>query len=323
MKKTIVTLLIALVGALAVSCAVDPPSEQNPEDKRIVFGFSQIGAESAWRVGNTRDIKRAAQDADVQLMYYEAEQKQENQIKDIRSLIAYQVDVIAFSPIVLTGWDNVLDEARLAGIPVLVVDRKIKSDPSLYAGFIGTDSYSEGVKAAEFLLEATRYRVDDIRIMELQGTVGSSVAVERSRGFYETLEPHANYEIFYSKSGDFLRSKGREIMENALKSNIKPDVLYSHNDAMTLGAIDAMNESGVRPGKDITIISIDGEQAAIDKLKQGEINCVIECNPYQGDMIMELVKKLYDGEEIPEQTYVDERVFTRDTDFEALGERGY
>ncbi|MDR2029142.1 MAG: ABC transporter substrate-binding protein [Treponema sp.] len=297
------------------------------EDQGIILGFSQIGAESAWRNCNTRSVQEAAAEAGIQLLFSNAEQKQENQIRAIRSFIAYQVDVIAFVPIIADGWDNVLQEAKDAGIPVLVTDRKINiQDESLYAGFIGTDSLWEGREAAKFLVKKFRGRpasAAPIRIVELSGTVGSSPATGRAQGFRETLEPYPRFQIVYSESGDFLRSKGYELMRAILRTQPEIDVIFSHNDGMTLGALDAIREKGLNPGTDIVIVTIDAEQAAIDALIRGEVNCVVECNPKQGPDIMRLARQLARGEPISRLLYVDEEVFHEGEDLSALAPRGY
>ena len=304
--------------------------KDGPKAEGFILGFSQIGAESAWRNCNTRSVQEAAAAAGVQLLFFNAEQKQENQIKAIRSFIAYQVDVIAFVPIVYTGWEHVLEEAREAEIPVLICDREINiSDESLYAGYIGTNSVQEGQSAAEFLLR--KFTPDDsdeppetrpVRIVELSGTEGSSVAIKRAQGFREIIAGHP-FEIIYSVSGDFLRSKGYELMCTILDTLDDIDVLYSHNDGMTLGAIDAMKERDIQPGIDIVIVTIDAEQAAIDALKRGEINCVVECNPKQGPDIIRLAGYLARRESIPRIVYMNEEVFFEGGDLSGLPPRGY
>jgi simple sugar transport system substrate-binding protein len=302
-------------------------SSEAEADQGIILGFSQIGAESAWRHRNTRSVQEAAAGAGIQLLFSNAEQKQENQIKAIRSFIAYQVDVIAFVPIVADGWDNVLQEAKDAGIPVLVADRKINvRDESLYKGFIGTDSLEEGRNAGRFLLKKFRNRLnraEPIRIVELSGTVGSSVATGRAQGFREALAPYPQFRIVFSESGDFLRSKGYELMRAVLDAHKDIDAIFSHNDSMTLGIIDAMKERGLKPGSDIVIVTIDAEQAAIDALIRGELNCVIECNPKQGPGIIELALALARGEKIDRFIHVEERVFYEGDDLSDLEPRGY
>jgi simple sugar transport system substrate-binding protein len=326
-KTKIPFFVLILCILAAASCRKTEKVSRQAEDQGIILGFSQIGAESAWRNCNTRSVQEAAAEAGIQLLFSNAEQKQENQIKAIRSFIAYQVDVIAFVPIIADGWDNVLQEAKDAGIPVLVTDRKINiQDESLYAGFIGTDSLWEGREAAKFLLKKFKNRpasAPPIRIVELSGTVGSSPATGRARGFREVLEPYPQFQIVYSESGDFLRSKGYELMQAILRTRPGIDVIFSHNDGMTLGALDAIRERGLKPGTDIVIVTIDAEQAAIDALDRGEVNCVVECNPKQGPYIMRLAKQLARGDPIARLLHVDEAVFYEGEDLSALPPRGY
>jgi simple sugar transport system substrate-binding protein len=320
-------LCLGIMAFLPASCNKDENSKPDAEAKGIILGFSQIGAESAWRTANTRSVQEAAVEAGTQLLFSNAEQKQENQIKAIRSFIAYQVDVIAFTPIVYNGWENVLEEARDAKIPVLVCDRKISiHDESLYAGYIGADMIQEGREAAEFLLKKFANQnatVKPIRIIELSGTEGSSAAIDRAKGFREVLEGNTEFEIIYSTSGDFLRSKGYELMSTLPIDFREIDVLFSHNDSMTLGALDAMKEKDINPGKDIVIVTIDAQQAAIDALKRGEVNCVVECNPKQGPDVMRLAGYLARGETIPRITNMTERVFYEWDDLSELPPRGY
>lgn len=329
MKRRGMAAVLALC-LLLTGCGARRPtedaSEEAAQDQSILLGFSQLGWESAWRLANSESIKEAAERAGVSLMYENAEQKQDRQIKAIRSFIAYQVDVIAFSPIVETGWDNVLQEAKDAGIPVLTTDRMVETgDESLYAGFIGSDFYTEGLHAGEFLIEkARRENLGELNIVELSGTLDSTPMLQRAEGFRDAIAGQQNLHLIDSMSGDFLRPKGKECMKVLLEKYERIDVLYSHNDAMTLGAIAALEEAGLKPGEDVIIITVDGEQAAIDLLKEGKINCVIECKPQIGDVVMELAQKLAAGEEIPRCTYSEEQVFTEyDADLDSIPPRGY
>lgn len=337
-SSILITLSVSvLCVALCVSCAAKKTTGGAiARHDDIILGFSQIGAESAWRNCNTKSIEEAAAGSGIQLLFENAEQKQENQIKAIRSFIAYKVDVIAFVPIVADGWDNVLREAKDAGIPVLVTDRKIStSEEGLYAGFIGTDSEQEGREAAEFLVRkffgkgenfplAVKKHAGPIRVVELSGTEGSSPALGRAKGFREVMAKHPEFEIVHSESGDFLRSKGYEIMRSVLETTPSIDAVFSHNDGMTLGLLDAMNELGIKPGKDIVIVTVDAEQAAIDALKAGRLNCVVECQAKTGPAVMDLARKLAKGEKIPRLLHVEERVFTEgDPDLDSLPPRGY
>ena len=327
--------LCLAVLCLSLSGCRKADEEKNAETGGFILGFSQIGAESAWRNHNTRSVQEAAAAAGVQLLFFNAEQKQENQIKAIRSFIAYQVDVIAFVPIVSDGWEHVLEEAHDAGIPVLICDREINiHDESLYSGYIGTNAFQQGRSSAEFLLRKFASGEDStgnrpVRIVELSGTEGSSVAIKRALGFREVLAEHhaenasPGFEIIYSESGDFLRSKGYELMRSILDTIDEFDVFFSHNDSMTLGAIDAMKERGIQPGVDIVIVTIDAEQAAIEALRRGEVNCVVECNPKLGPDILRLAAHLARGESIPRITFMNEEVFSEDDNLSRILPRGY
>ena len=321
MRKILAVFLLLSVFFMPAGCS---PAMEEAAQSPVLLGFAQLGSESAWRIGNSQSIKDAAQKAGVQLMFENAEQSQEKQIKALRSFIAYQVDVIAFSPIVEDGWDNVLREAKEAGIPVLLVDRVVKTDDeSLYVGFIGSDFYEEG-RSAGLFLQKKAADMDHVRIVEIAGTEDSSPMRQRGRGFRDVLGTDPKYEILESVSGDFLLSKGRECMEYLLTKYKDIDVLYSHNDSMTLGALETIEAAGLVPGKDIIIITVDGEQKAIDLLKEGKINCVVECTPMLGDMVMELAKKLAAGQAINPVNYSSETVFTEfDKNLDSLPERGY
>lgn len=322
--------LIFLIFSMCACTKARPQLGTQPEqdsERKIIVGFSQIGAESAWRGYNTKSMQSAAQNAGIQLVYANAEQKQENQIKALRSFIAYQVDAIVFVPIVQNGWDNVLKEAKDANIPVLVIDRKLScSDSSLFAGFVGTDSYAEGRKAANFLVE--KFGTEKtVNIAEMRGTDGSSVSEGRYAGFREIIDQYPNFKIVASENGEFLISRGREVMNQFLDESIskgyKIDAIFSHNDSMTLGALEILEKRGIKPGKDVVIVSIDAEQAAIDALKSGKINCDVECNPDFGEEVIRLVKEVLQGNEIPKFTHVNETFFTENDDFDSIKPRGY
>ena len=320
-----IVLIVLICSALLTACTKTEQSAEQANDAGVLLGFSQLGSESGWRLGNTKDVQDAAERAGVQLMFENAEQKQENQIKAIRKFIAYQVDVIAFAPIVEDGWDNVLEEAKAAGIPVLISDRRINTeDETLYAGFIGSDFEEEGLSAGRYLLRKMEGVDGPVSIVEISGTIDSTPMRQRASGFRSMIGDDDRFVIVESISGDFLRSKGKECMQGLLKRYDDIDVLYSHNDAMTFGAIEAIEEAGLVPGEDIVIITVDGEQEAIDLLREGKINCVVECTPLIGDIIMELAEKLAAGETIPRDTYSVERSFSEfDDDLDSLAPRGY
>ena len=309
-KIGMIVLVLILLGTLT-GCAGKTAEVETPS---IVGGFSQLGAESSWRIANTASVEAAAKRRGFGLMTQNANQKQEKQIDAIRSFIAYQVDVIVFSPIVETGWENVLQEARQAGIPVILVDRMIETrDADLYTAYVGADFYAEGVRAGEYLIrKADAEQRTRVRIAEISGTPDSTPMRDRQRGFRDAIAGDARFEIVDSLSGDFLRSKGEECMMKLLERYGRDgiDVVYSHNDSMTLGALDVLEREGIRPARDIMLITVDGEKEAVDALKAGKINCVVQCTPDLGENVMQLVQDLKDGREIPRITHPTEGAFT-------------
>ncbi|MFF7588017.1 ABC transporter substrate-binding protein [Kitasatospora purpeofusca] len=293
-------------------------------DHKLVVGFSQVGAESGWRTANTKSVQESAKKAGIELKFSDAQQKQENQIKAIRSFIQQKVDVIAFSPVVESGWDTVLKEAKDARIPVILTDRAVDSkDDSLYASFLGSDFVEEGRKAGEWLVKEYQGRSDEVNIVELQGTTGSAPANDRRSGFGDVIKADAKFKVAASQTGDFTRAKGKEVMQAFLKAQSKIDVLYAHNDDMALGAIQAIEEAGKKPGTDIKIISVDGVKDAFTAMSQGKINVDVECNPLLGDQLMDLVKKVKAGEQVPKRIKTEEGVFTQDQAAAALPTRQY
>ncbi|MCL2661967.1 MAG: ABC transporter substrate-binding protein [Oscillospiraceae bacterium] len=327
-KASIPILLFISLSLVLSACAGGGGSggySDNEDERIIVLGFSQLGDESEWRTASTNDIKRAAASAGVQLMFDNAQQQQFNQIKAIRSFILKGVDVIAFCPIVEEGWDNVLEEARAANIPVIVVDREIKTErDDLYTAFIGSDFHREGVKAGEWMVERFADVEGPVRIAEISGTPDSSPTIGRYYGLREVLADNEKFEIVISVSGDFMRSKGRECMEQILLETPDIDILFAHNDDMALGAIEIMEEHGIIPGQDIVIVSVDAQPSGIEALIQGKINCLIECSPYVGDDLMALVFKIVYGLPFPENTFTETRVFTDQDDISTLPTRpGY
>ena len=322
--KRIYAASVLTVFCLVLLCACQArPKNTEPA---LVLGFSQLGSESSFRIGNTRNIEEEAKNYGVSLMMDDANQKQENQINAIRRFIAYRVDVIAFSPIVEEGWDNVLTEARKAGIPVILVDRTIQTvDHELYVSQIGADFYREGVMAAEYLLKkADDIGRDHLRIVEITGTENSTPMKQRHEGFMDTIAGDDRMEILESVNGDFLRSRGAECMRYLLdKYGQSIDVVFSHNDEMTVGALPEIRQAGFVPGRDMIIISIDGGQEAIDILKEGEINCIVECTPMLGSILMETALALKEGQEIDRVIHPEERSFSDYDDLSALPPRGY
>ncbi len=292
----------------------EPPGEPNPT-KPIMLGFSQLGSESTWREANTASIKEAAEEAGITLLMTNAEQDQNKQFEAIRSFIRRDVDMIAIAPVVQTGWEAILEETREAGIPVIILDRSVNvEDSSLYVTFIGSDFYEEGVKAAKYMMDRMRHHSGIIQIAELQGTVGSTPSIDRGLGFRKTIEANGNFQITQTKPADFTQNGGREVMREFLQQPQEkwPQVLFSHNDDMAIGAVEAIKEAGLKPGSDIIIISVDGTRRAFEQMVDGNINAVVECNPLLGPLLMQAVKEIMAGRTLPKRMVTPEDIFTQE-----------
>ena len=278
---------------------------------KIVLGFSQVGAESEWRTANTESIKASAKDAGIELKFSDGQQKQENQIKAIRAFIAQKVDVIAFSPVVASGWGTVLREAKAAKIPVILSDRAVdEKDDSLWVSFMGSDFVEEGRRAGRWLVEKTKGTTTPVNIVELQGTVGSAPAIDRKKGFEEIIKADPKFKIIRSQTGDFTRAKGKEVMEAFLKAEGKKiNVLYAHNDDMAIGAIQAIEEAGMKPGKDILVIGVDAVKGAFEAMIAGKMNVSVECSPLLGPQLMQAAKDIVAGKKVDKWIKTHEGVF--------------
>lgn len=290
----------------------------------LTLGFAQVGAESGWRTANTKSIQDSAAAAGVNLKFSDGQQKQENQIKAIRSYIQQKVDVIAFSPVVTTGWDTVLQEAKRANIPVILTDRAVDTpDTTLYKTFLGSDFVAEGKKAGDWLVGAEKTATGPISIVQLEGTTGSAPAIDRTKGFADAIAANPNLKVVASQTGDFTRSGGKQVMEAFLKSQPKIDVVYAQNDDMGLGAIEAIQAAGKVPGKDIKIITVDAVKDGMQALSDGKINFIVECSPLLGPQLMDLAKKVKDGQAVPTRVLTQETTFDQAAAQAALPERKY
>ncbi|WP_326827896.1 ABC transporter substrate-binding protein [Streptomyces sp. NBC_01318] len=322
---------VAAAGGLAACAKEDSGSNSSSsggDSKAISLGFSQVGSESGWRTANTDSVKEAAKEAGYTLKFSDAQQKQENQISAIRSFIAQKVDVIAFSPVVVTGWDAVLKEAKAKNIPVVLTDRSVEtSDDSLYVTLVGSDFTDEGRRAAKILekvLEKDGHK-GAVKIAQLEGTTGAAPAIERAKGFKEVMEAkHSDdWKIVVSQTGDFTRAGGKQVMAAFLQSNPDINVLFAHNDDMALGAIQSIEAAGKKPGKDILIVSIDGVKDGFVAMSEGKINAIVECNPLLGPQLMDVVKKVKDSETVERWIKTEESDFMQDQAKAALPNRRY
>lgn len=345
---------LSFVGVIALCCLImtgclasDKPLEQqhilngdtavtetmllsmlypNHIDDEIVIGFSQLGSESDWRLANTTSIVEAAYEAGITLLLENAEQSQEAQFAAIRSFIEQEVDVIAIAPVVQTGWEDILQEVKEAGIPVVIIDRSVNvEDTSLYVTFIGSDFYEEGIKAGKYAIDKMRNKPGTIQIVELEGTVGSTPSIDRGRGFRDAIANRADLKIVKSKPADFTVEGGKMVMREFLQDMLHepPQLLFAHNDDMALGAIEAIEEAGFKPGEDIIIISVDGTRQAFEMMIEGKINAVVECNPLQGSMLMQAAREIMAGRTLPKRIIPQEDIFTQEYAHQELDNRKY
>lgn len=304
-KKTLMTSVATLVLCGTAALA----------DGEIV-GFSQIGSESGWRAAETTLTRSQADERGIDLKFSDAQQKQENQIAAIRSFIAQGVDGILLSPIVATGWDSVLQEAKEAEIPVVLMDRQVDSSDDLYLTAVGSNLVHEGEVAGQWLVD--QVGSEECRIVELQGTTGSSPAIDRKTGFETAIAGHANLEIVRSQTGDFTRAQGKEVMESFLQAeNGGADIcaLYAHNDDMAVGAIQAIKEAGLTPGTDILVVSIDGVPDLFQAMAAGEANATVELTPNMAGPAFDAMQAYWADGTAPEKfIQTESKLFTQADD---------
>ncbi|CAG1011436.1 ABC transporter periplasmic-binding protein YtfQ [Anaerolineales bacterium] len=324
---------LAFVVILGSGCSRQPSSlftpqpdsnsditpKKNYED--LIVGYAQLGAESEWRAANTISIKETAENLGVELRFLDAQQKQDNQIVAIRKFIVQKVDIIGVSPIVETGWEEVFQEAKGAGIPIILVDRRAAVPEDLYVSYLGSDFLEEGRKSARIMADLVNGKAN---IVELVGTVGSAPANDRYTGFREILQEYPEMKIIDSESGDFTRARGREVMRRFLqKHGDEITAVYAHNDDMALGAIEAIEEYGLKPGVDIKIISVDAARGAFEAMIAGKLNAAVECNPLLGPQFFELALKVVNGQPVPKWVPSIEGVFFPEDASEILPTRKY
>jgi ABC-type sugar transport system substrate-binding protein len=329
-----IAFLIVLAALVLAACSPAAPAATQAPAQAKVFGqadcapnctpkdltlcYPQLGAESDWRTANSASFKETAQKLGVKLIFSDAQQKQENQISAIRSCIQQGVDVIALPPVVEPGWDAVLQEAKDANIPVIVVDRSVSADPSMYSAHIGSDMEIEGKRSAE---EFNKLLPNGGNILELSGTTGSGAAVGRAKGFREALNP--NIKILDSQTGNFTRAEGKPVMEAFLKKYAdQVDGVFFHNDDMAIGAVEAIKAAGIKPG-DLKMVSIDGTRGGFQLMIDGWLQADVECNPLLGPQVMDLALKLMNGQPIEKEALTDEGVFYPDKAAELLPTRQY
>jgi len=325
---TIFVIVVGLFGCTQQSTLPSTPQpvsnlkakpQKTYED--LIVGFAQLGAESEWRIANTVSMKETAEQLGVELRFLDAQQKQENQIEAVRKLIIQKVDIIGISPIVETGWDEVFQEAKDAGIPIILVDRRAAVPENLYVSYLGSDFLEEGRKSARIMADLVHGKAN---IVELVGTIGSAPANDRYTGFREILKGYPEMKIIDSQSGDFTRARGKEVMASFLQKYGKEiTAVFAHNDDMAVGAIEAIENYGLRPGVDIKIVSVDAARGAFEAMIAGKLNATVECNPLLGPQFFELALKVVNGEPFPKWVPSIEGVFFPDDASKILPTRKY
>nr|CAD6617354.1 sugar ABC transporter substrate-binding protein [Rhizobium sp. TCK] len=302
MKKALAAVTVAFTACLASTVSA----------QSLTVGFSQIGSESGWRAAETTVTKQEAEKRGIDLKFADAQQKQENQIKAIRGFIAQGVDAILVAPVVATGWEAVLKEAKEEEIPVILLDRQIEAPDDLYLTAVTSDQVHEGKVAGDWLVKEVGDK--DCKVVELQGTTGSSPAINRKKGFEEAIAGHSNITIARSQTGDFTRTKGKEVMESFIKAEGGGQdicAVYAHNDDMAVGAIQAIKEAGLKPGSDIKIVSIDAVPDIFKAMADGEANATVELTPNMAGPAFDVLEAyLKDKTEPPKWIQTESKLYT-------------
>ena len=320
---------LAGLALLALLCALpgctDGSKKAGGEDRRLVLGFSPIVSWGGWSGANADSVQKSAREANMDVRMEDARHSQETQVATLRSFIKQRVDVIAFSPVVESGWDLVLGEIRSAGIPVILMDRAIEvSDDSLYVSHVGSDFVEEGRRAGRWLLENTRDEPGEISILELRGSDGSAPANDRKLGFSQAIAGDGRYRIVQSQTGDFFRARARQITSTFLADkNQRLRVIFAHNDGMALGGIDALEAAGLKPGTDVLVIAIEGSREGLEAIVAGKLNVSVECNPLLGPQLIAVARDAASRKPVPRRVVTEETVFTRENAAAELPKRAY
>lgn len=324
---------LALCAMMLVACG-NGTSEQamgnkdtSDDSKVITLGYAQSGTDATWSLAYVESVKEnCTEENGIKLLYENAEGDFDRQVEIVRSYIQQKVDIIGFTPIVSDGWDDVLKEAKAAGIPVVILDRTVSAPDNLYECWIGSNFLLEGYKAADWLIEYMKNHGSGkgkYKVAIFQGTIGASAEVGRTKGVEEMLGDDGNYKIVYKDTGDFCHDGGVKNMKKVLEKNLDIDILIAENDDMALGAIEVMEKNGIKPGKDIVIVSFDGIHAAFEAMIKGKINCDMECNPLSGKPFVDAIKKVMNGDPIEKSNYIQEELFPADTAADYIDHRKY
>lgn len=330
LRKKLLSILLCTVMVVMTLTAcggkAKTTSTKEEESKTITVGFSQVGAESDWRTANSQSMKSTfSQENGYELIFDDAQQKQENQITAIRNFIQQEVDYIVLAPVTESGWDAVLQEAKDANIPVIIVDRMVNvSDKSLYTAWVGSNFELEGQKACAWLKAYQEAKgIKELNIVDIQGTIGASAQIGRTKGLEDAVKANS-WNLLAEQTGEFTQAKGQEVMESLLKRYDNINVVYCENDNEAFGAIDAIEAAGktVGPDGDILVMSFDSTKAGLTDTLSGKVICNTECNPLHGPRVEEIIKKLVAGQSVDKQQYVEEGIFSYGTDVKTIAVSG-
>lgn len=318
--KAKIRLLASLLVLLCLTGCAARQAVKPQDSELLVVGFSQLGSESSWRLANTASMTAAlSREKGYELLLENAKQKQDNQLAAVRNFILQGVDLIVIAPVAETGWESVLQEAKEAQIPVIIMDRAVAvEDESLYLSSVGSDFLREGERAVEWLGEELERRgrgEEEIRILHLQGTYGATSQLERTKPIEDAARERANWTIAAQLPGDYTEAKAYEVVRDYLRGDREIDVIYSENDNMTFGAMRALDEAGLRYGEggDVILISFDAVREALQYCYEGKIDLCVECNPLHGPRVEELIRQYEEGQSIPKHIFVEELIFTKDS----------
>ncbi|MCR5701044.1 MAG: ABC transporter substrate-binding protein [Lachnospiraceae bacterium] len=320
MKKYIILTLLIVLGVLAGCGKKEEVAKEDVYVRNVInVGFSQLGAESDWRVANTESMKSSLSlDKDFNLLFDDAQQKQDKQIMAIRKFIQQEVDCIVLAPVTETGWDTVLKEAKDAKIPVIVTDRMVDvEDDSLYTAWVGSDFFKEGRIACEWLkryAELEGIEPSELNIVDIQGTLGATSQIGRSNALSESAAENG-WKLLESVPADYAQTKAKEVMQQLLRKHSDINVVYCENDNEAIGVIEAIEEAGKTAGSDINsgdilVISFDAAHSGLNMVLEGKIALDVECNPLQGEEVAWLIRDVTAGKDVEKYTYIEESVFS-------------
>ena len=288
--------------------------------KKMRVGFSQTETDGPWRIAETKSMQEEAARRGYELVLTNARGDTATQVSNLEDLIAQRVDAIFLAPRESKGFEGPLQSAKSAGIPVILIDRELEGVKAGedYVTFIGSNFIEEGRRAGEWLAKQTGGKAG---IVELLGTAGSSVANDRHQGFVDAIQAHPGMRIIAAQDGNFTRAQGQKVMESLIQAHGKNiTAVYAHNDEMALGAIQALKAANMNPGKDVLVVSVDGQKSALEAIIRGEMNATVECNPRFGPIAFDTLERLKRGEKIPPKIINEDRFFDTSNAAQFVGE---